>query len=120
MLEAVFKQNGFTVHAATDLHIILEQWSDQPADLLITAQHPANLLESVNTIRSVIGVPLVVISYELSEDTQITLYQGGVDLVFMRPYSMRLFVHQMYNLAQHQQGAYILPNCRKSNRLITR
>jgi len=78
-----------------DLPRVLNEWSDDPADLLLVAAKPQEAADAVVAIRTATDVPLIVIIDSLGEEGCIDLYRKGSDLVILRPYSHRLLKVQV-------------------------
>lgn len=111
ILAAALRHAGIGIHRQATLTEILHKWTEQPADLLIVALHETNVVETVKQIRHLVTVPLITIINPLDEDRQVALAEAGVDLLVQRPYSTRLLLAQLRNLAQRN---HLVPSAQPS------
>ncbi|MGB2897358.1 MAG: hypothetical protein WBB65_14490, partial [Anaerolineales bacterium] len=88
----LMRKAGLAVASSSDLLRILKNWSDHAADLLLLALSDAETspLKSLNTVREVTQVPLVMIVNPQIEKIICSLLQQGADMVLERPVSPSL------------------------------
>lgn len=104
ILSFVLQRIGYTVVPATDLEKALRNWEEQPAELMILASHQGLRPDQVREIRHTTGVPLIVITETLPEDTLCQFLDLGADQVVLRPYSAKLFMADLRALIRRCQG----------------
>lgn len=97
VLTVLLQQAGFTVRSAKDLERLIENWPEQPAELVVItlSRENSNAAIRVEQIRAQTGVTIMVIVEGLSEDFQVELLEKGADLMVARPYSVRLLLAQL-------------------------
>lgn len=95
ILSEALKVMGLSVHQETDLALSLDQWGSDPADIIVIAQRLSNPLDTVHCIRHHSVAPLLLILNPVGEDIHMALLKAGADMVFERPFSMRLFLGYM-------------------------
>src|SRR4051812_13332586 len=74
-----------------------------PVTLVILACAAAQGVVESQQIRRHTAAPLLVIAVVQSEAERQTLYHAGVDLIFVRPYSLRLLLLEAGIMAQRAQ-----------------
>lgn len=108
VLMVVLQRAGFSTRSARDLDRVLQSWNDQPAELVVVAIKRGLLASQIgpqiSQIRAQSDVPVILVTDILDEDTQIGLYEAGVDLIVTRPYSARLLIAQVKVLMRHIGG----------------
>ena len=91
ILSFVLRHSGLAVAVTTDLNRVTSNWLERPADLIVVAvDDSSGLTPSVQAVRQVTEVPLLLICNPPAEQTLITLLRAGVDLVLPRPVSPRI------------------------------
>jgi DNA-binding response OmpR family regulator len=112
ILRLVLQRAGLSSRVTTDLDQAIEEWEDQPLDLIVLSIRDQIPLDQIRLLRSKTEVPLVIISPPIQEDFHIELLEAGVDLVLFRPYSARLLIAELRGLQRRARGASIhnLPN----------
>lgn len=114
LLTFIFQQAGLSVHRSQKLEVEAEEWYEQSPDFIILAMQEVKQdgLAIVKKIRSASLAPLVMITDPILEDTQILLYQAGVDFVVVRPYSARLLTIQIRALLRRatRMNPFVLPD----------
>jgi DNA-binding response OmpR family regulator len=86
---------------------------ERPSDLLVVAWHDGSeLTQSINELRAITQVPLLLISTALSEDQHCHLLQTGVDIVLTRPVAPRLLVEYVRSLLRRTRTVptFVLPH----------
>ncbi len=112
VLRLVLQRAGLSSRVTTDLTQAIQEWDDQPLDLILLSFRDQVPIDQIRLIRSKTEAPLVIISPYLDEDFHIELLEVGVDKIVFRPYSARLLIAQMRGLLRRARGAsiYNLPN----------
>lgn len=105
-LSLLLKQAGFEVHVTKYLKPSLENWPEQPLDLicLVLESDLENNLKSIKQLRGHTVVPMIGISDPVSEDEEIALYEVGVDLVITKPFGIRLLLTRIKALMRRTGG----------------
>lgn len=108
VLMVVLQRAGFSTRSVRDLDRVLHSWNDQPAELLVVAIRRGLLAGQVSSqisqIKAQSDVPVILVTDSLDEDTQIGLYESGVDWIVTRPYSARLLIVQVKVLMRRTGG----------------
>lgn len=109
-LTAVLQHIGLTVRSTHSLTESMDQPASTSVELYLLALDEINELtkQSLHCLSGASDAPIILIVDECCESTQIELYQTGVDLVILRPFSPRLLVYQARALLQ-RTGA-LLPS----------
>lgn len=111
VLRLALQRAGFASRVTTDLNQAIQEWDDQPSELVLLSFRDHISIDQINSIRSKTEVPLVVIASPMNEEFQVELLEAGVDLVVFRPFSARLLIAQLRGLLRRVTGAstYYLP-----------
>lgn len=108
VLMVVLQRAGFSTRSVRDLDRVLQSWNDQPAELLVVAIRRGLLASQISSqigqIKAQSDVPVILVSDSLDEETQIGLYESGVDWIVTRPYSARLLIVQVKVLMRRTGG----------------
>lgn len=107
VLRLVLQRAGLSSRVTTDLGQAIQEWDDQPLDLILLSFKDEVPLDQIRLIRLKTEVPLVVISPAMQEDRHIELLEAGVDKVVFRPYSARLLITQLRVLLRRSARALI-------------
>lgn len=109
----LMRKAGLAVASSSDLLRILKNWSDHAADLLLLALSDAETspLKSLNTVREVTQVPLVMIVNPQIEKIICSLLQQGADMVLERPVSPSLLTSHIQALVRRTAAvpSFVLP-----------
>ena len=102
----LLKQAGFEVHVAKYLKASVENWPEQPLDLICLDldNNQPNNLTAIKQLRGHTVVPMVVITDPLTEDAEIALIEAGVDLIITRPFGFRLFITRIKAILRRSTG----------------
>jgi DNA-binding response OmpR family regulator len=105
-LSTLLKQTGFEVHISKYLKASVDNWPEQPLDLicLVLDNNHENNLIAIKQLRGHTVVPMVVISDPLTEDAEITLIEAGADLIITRPFGFRLFMAKIKAILRRSTG----------------
>lgn len=105
-LSFLLKQAGFEVHASRYLKPSVENWPEQPLDLLclVLEDDSEKNLNAIKQLRGHTVVPMIVITDPLPEDGEIGLLEAGVDLIINRPYGLRLLHAKVKALMRRTAG----------------
>ena len=109
----LLRKAGLAVASSSDLQRVLKNWSDHAADLMLLAlsEVETNPLKSLNTVRAVTQVPLVMIVNPQIEKIVCSLLQQGADMVLERPVSPMLLTSHVQALIRRAAAipSFVLP-----------
>ncbi len=106
VLSLVLQQAGFNVKSVRELGVMVEDWPDQPLDLIcvtLSGDHQKELA-TLRQVRAYTVVPMMVIVDPLREDQEVALLEDGIDLVIERPYGIRLLLARIRALLRRTVG----------------
>jgi len=112
MLSYLLRRAGMTVASGSDLHRAVVAHVEKPVDLVLVSATPTALLvKMVESARSAIQAPLIVLVDQLTEDIHCLLLEVGADLVLERPVSPRILSRYVSVLLRRAADArtYIMP-----------
>lgn len=113
ILVFLLRKAGLAVASSSDLQRVLKNWSDHAADLMLLAlsEVETNPLKSLNTVRAVTQVPLVMIVNPQIEKIVCSLLQQGADMVLERPVSPMLLTSHVQALIRRAAAipSFVLP-----------
>lgn len=97
VFQVILQQAGFVVRWYPSLAQAIEDWPENPAELVLIAlsEAPERYLDLVRQIRAHTAVPILVVCDPASEGVQVSFYEAGVDEVILRPYGMRVLLAQI-------------------------
>ena len=106
ILSVLLKQAGFEVHLAKQLKPFVENWPEQPLDLicLVLDKNHEKEISAIKQLRGHTVVPMVVIIEPVSEDDEIALIEAGIDLIVTRPFGLRLLITRIRALLRRTSG----------------
>ncbi|MGB2954778.1 MAG: response regulator transcription factor [Anaerolineales bacterium] len=106
LLSLLLKQAGFEVHVTKYLKPSVENWPEQPLDLicLVLDNDHQNNITTIKQLRGHTVVPMVVITDPLTEDAEIALIEAGVDLIITRPFGFRLLISRIKAILRRTAG----------------
>jgi len=106
IMSILLKQAGFEVHLAKQIKPFVENWPEQPLDLicLVLEQDHEKEISAIKQLRGHTVVPMVVIVEPIPEDAEISLLEAGVDLIVTRPYGLRLLITKIKALLRRTSG----------------
>lgn len=83
---------GLATRTCEHIQQVYETWSEHPADFLVIAEqgNPEDILLEIQSLRSLVIAPSILICDPINEETQVRYYRSGIDLIVMRPYSLRM------------------------------
>jgi DNA-binding response OmpR family regulator len=112
VLRLALQRAGFASRITTDLKQAIQAWPDQTTDLVLLSFPDEVPISSVQNLRALTDVPLVVITNPVNEEQHIILIEAGTDLVVFRPFSARLLIAQLRGLLRRATGtpAFSLPS----------
>lgn len=108
ILNQTLRLAHFSVRSRLNIEQLLREWSNNSADLLVTAIQFSDPVAVVRRIRSSIIVPLIVIVDSLNEELHVQTVEAGADLVLGRPYSVRLIICYANSLVRRTDGVHRL------------
>lgn len=117
ILSQALQRASLRVLTAHDVSQALLIWQRAPADLIILIDSGESPIEFVERLRASISVPVVLLTDSLREDEHMALLDAGADLVYFRPYSVRLLVSQIPVLLRRVSGVplSVLPSLEDSD-----
>jgi DNA-binding response OmpR family regulator len=121
VLRLALQRVGFFVRITTEFDEILSGRIGSTVDLIVFSFPQSEFpLSSIKQLRTFMPAPFVVITEYKNEDAYVALLNGGVDLVFFRPYSMRVFIAQLRSLMRRVSGVplFSLPILAKGDIVI--
>ncbi len=104
LLSVALQHASVSIMSAHDVAEALLLWRNTPSDMIVLVQSGEAPVVCVQRLRAVTTVPLVLLMDPVREDEHIALLDAGVDLVFFRPYSMRLLLNQIPALLRRTSG----------------
>jgi DNA-binding response OmpR family regulator len=106
VLTTILQQAGLSVRSVRSLDQAIEAWPEKPSDLvMITLQEDlSKAFKQIEQMRMNTAIPICVIANPIPEDVQITLFESGVDLIFIRPYSVRILLAQVKTILRRSAG----------------
>lgn len=106
ILAVLLKQAGFEVHMAKELKPFVDNWPEQPLDLicLVLDKNYEKEISAIKQLRGHTVVPMVLILEPISEDGEIALIEAGVDLIVTRPFGLRLLITRIRALLRRTSG----------------
>ncbi len=110
VLSVILQQAGFSVRSVRDAERTVQEWNETLPDftLLTLVGDEAKTLSLVKHIRSGTSAPLLVLAEQQTEEALVNLYEAGVDLVVLRPYSVRVLLAQIRNLMRRSANVPFL------------
>ena len=107
VLRLALQRAGFASRITTDLKLAIQEWPNQPADLVLLSFPEVVPAYLVSDLRAISDVPFVVIANPMMEEQHIEMLESGVDLVIFRPFSARLLISQLRGLLRRATGVPI-------------
>ena len=104
LLSLALQRSGLAVSTAQNLEKTLASWSDRPLDVIVLALTNPTLQQQIRLVRNDMQTPCILISNPVDEPTYCSLLEHGADMVFTRPYSMRVLIAQMRALLRRGNG----------------
>lgn len=104
ILYHAFQRTDLYVSTATNYEAVQTIWRERPADIVVLSETSRTGGRSVSMLRALLAVPLILLTDPLLEDDHIALLKAGADLIFFRPYSTRLLIHQVPALLRRVNG----------------
>ena len=104
ILKNLLQYAGLETRLIKHLSRAVESWPEKPADLIFISLTDKKYLETISQIRNHTVVPIIILAELLSEDTQVMFYEKGVDLIIIKPYSVRLLLAKIRSLLRRSAG----------------
>ena len=104
ILKNILQYAGLDTRLIKHLSRAMDSWPEKPADLIFITLTETKYLELVKQMRNHTVVPIVLLTEMLPEDVQVSLYEGGVDLIVIKPYSVRLLLAKIRSLLRRTVG----------------
>jgi DNA-binding response OmpR family regulator len=122
VLTVILQQVGFTVRSMQKLDQAIENWPDQPLDLVLISLSgdASKSLPILKTLRPFTVVPIAVIENGMNTEALIELFEAGVDLVVSRPYDARVLIAQIRSVLRRTAGMpfFSLPTLEQAGVLL--
>lgn len=104
ILKNILQYAGLDTRLIKHVSRAMESWPEKPADLIFINLTELRYLELVKQMRNHTMVPIVLLAEMLPEDAQVSLYESGVDLIVIKPYSVRLLLAKIRSLLRRTVG----------------
>jgi len=106
ILTMVLQQAGFTVRAVRNLDQAIQDWPDQPSDLIMITlpKDQEKTIRQAKQLRAHTAVPIVVLYDQLSSDQHVELLEAGVDFVTPSEYNTRVLLAEIRALLRRTAG----------------
>ena len=105
VLRLVLQRLGLAARITTDLEQAVNDWPSQPADLIFLALDRHDLpIQFLRQLRAFSNAPILIFTDPLPEETLVALFDGGADLIILRPYSTRLVMAQTRAILRRNSG----------------
>lgn len=108
ILSLVLQRAGLAVTTAKNLDRAIKSWPERPADLVLLALSDLPPQEQVRRVRAEAVVPLILVLNSADEDLHCVLFETGVDLLVVRPFSARLLIAQVRALLRRAGSVSLL------------
>ena len=105
LLTALLQRTGAVVSATHDLERALQDWPQQPIEMVVLAIRYLPPERQVQAVRRHSEGLLISICPSRGEDAMCRALDAGADLAISRPYSSRLLLSQLRALLRRSQGA---------------
>ncbi|MCJ7622035.1 MAG: response regulator transcription factor [Anaerolineaceae bacterium] len=113
VLKIILQQAGFNVEPIKKSIKTIESWYDDPADLVLAVldNDSKKDIEQILSFRAQTTIPFIIIIDHIAENFHVELLEKGIDLVVLRPFSVRVLLAQIRNLLRRFAGMpyYSLP-----------
>jgi DNA-binding response OmpR family regulator len=106
VLQVILQQAGFMVRIYRSLDHAIQAWPENPADLIMAVQtgdHTKFMIQ-IKKLRAHTAVPILLICDLLTDDLFVEYLESGVDLVIVRPYSIRALLAQIRATLRRSAG----------------
>ena len=105
MLNLILRHAGVAVATTQELQRVAANWLERPADIIVVSiGDSVELLESIEAVRAVTEVPLLIIAEPPKERQLCSLLQAGADLVLSRPVAPRVLAQYTRTLLRRAGG----------------
>jgi DNA-binding response OmpR family regulator len=104
ILKSILAYAGFDVSTSTTPKHILENWPQNPAEIILLASDNTTMMEHISDVRQVTQVPLLVITNPISEKHLCASLKTGADLVLERPVAPRVLAAYMQVLLKRSEA----------------
>ncbi|HSG24478.1 MAG TPA: response regulator transcription factor [Anaerolineales bacterium] len=104
VLRNILQYAGMDARLVKHLSRAMESWPERPADLIFINLTELKYLELVKQMRNHTVAPIILLAEMLPEETQVGLYESGIDLVVIKPYSVRLLLAKIRSLMRRSIG----------------
>lgn len=91
----ILQRAGLAVTTANNLNTALQNWTERPADLILSAISKPTAEHQIRDIRAVTLVPIIILVKELNAYLHYDLLKLGADLVIEPLFNARLLIAQV-------------------------
>lgn len=112
ILNLILRHTGVAVATTQELDRVAANWLERPADIIVVSiGDSCELAQSIQAVRAVTEVPLLIITEPLEERQLCDLLQAGADLVLARPVAPRVLAQYTRTLLRRAGGvpSFVLP-----------
>jgi DNA-binding response OmpR family regulator len=112
ILSLILRHTGVAVATTQELHRVAANWLERPADIIVVSiGDSCGLGESIEAVRAVTEVPLLIVTEPLEEKELCSLLQAGADLILSRPVAPRVLAQYTRTLLRRAGGvpSFVLP-----------
>ncbi len=112
ILNLILRHTGLAVATTQELERVAVNWLERPADIIVVSVGEGReLAKSIEAVRAVTEVPLLIIAEPLEERHLCDLLQAGADLVLSRPVAPRVLAQYARTLLRRAGGVptFVLP-----------
>lgn len=112
ILNLILRHTGVAVAMTPELDRVTANWLERPADIIVVSTSDSiELVQSIQAVRAVTEVPLLIITEPLEERQLCDLLQAGADLVLARPVAPRVLAQYTRTLLRRAGGvpSFVLP-----------
>lgn len=112
ILNLILRHTGLAVATTQELERVAVNWLERPADVIVVSVEDGyELAPSIEAVRAVTEVPLLIIAEPLEERQLCDLLEAGADLVLSRPVAPRVLAQYTRTLLRRAGGVptFVLP-----------
>lgn len=112
ILNLILRHTGLAVATTQELERVAVNWLERPADIIVVSVEDGfELAPSIEAVRAVTEVPLLIVAEPLEERQLCHLLEAGADLVLSRPVAPRVLAQYTRTLLRRAGGVptFVLP-----------
>lgn len=119
LLTVILQQAGFTIRSIRSLEQVISQWPENPSELILIVFPPrhSEAAHQISMLRGQTLASIIAITERITEDVHVQWLESGADLVYTRPYSMRILLAEIKALMRRTAGVpfFSLPTLTQSH-----